>query len=381
MPNKLREALVFGEGFALLTGTIVGAGFLVLPYTALKAGIGPAIFWFLVLVPLVTLLHLMYAEIVAAADDDHRLPGYAAKMLGPLGKHLSRLTFLVGIFGGLVIYLILGGQFLKLIAGNWVSLSDTAAVIIFWLIFSFLIVANLKLSSRINLAITLGTTAILIGLSVLAGLQGNLVNFSVKPVESFFFPYGIVMFALIGYVAVPEIYDLLRSENQPRRLLKPIVISGTVFVGILMTLFMISILGATGPATSATAISGLTGKLNFDEILVGFILAFLELATSYLIFGISVRRTLERDFKLSPALAAFAAVVVPITLVLAGISNFLLLIGLLGTVLGSIDAILITLIYSRLGGERSVINLPRWFLAAMTAAFAVGGVASVVFAL
>lgn len=379
MTEKTKTILVFGEGLALLIGTIIGAGFLVLPYTALKAGIVSSLIWFLIFTAAVTLLHLMYGEIVLAGGS-HRLPGYAKKYLGRWGGYLANSTFVTGVFGGLLVYLLLGGRFLHLLIGEDRNISPTTSTVLFWLIFSILILAKLKLSGRVNLAITITTTAILVLLSTAAATKIDFRNFLILPSESFFFPFGIVLFSLVGYIAIPEIHALLEEESKPRSLLVPIIVSGTLLVSLLSALFMIAILGVTGAQTSRSAISGLEGKLLDILVLTGILLAFLELATSYLIFGISILHTLEKDFDTPPAFAAAAVVLLPILFYFSGITNFVLLIAVLGSVWVSVDSVLITLIYSRLPQRQTpFLNLPNWVLSLTVALFVVGATLSLIY--
>jgi len=111
--------------FALMTllGVMIGAGIFGLPYVVAKAGIIPGLFYFLVLGGVVLLLHLFFGEIVLRTQGKHRLIGYAQRYLANPGKILITCSTILGISGTLLAYVILGGNFLKIIFSSFLSWS------------------------------------------------------------------------------------------------------------------------------------------------------------------------------------------------------------------------------------------------------------------
>jgi amino acid permease len=375
-------AFRYAEGIAILVGTILGAGFLVLPYTALRAGIVPSTVWFLAATAAVVVLHLLYLEIVFAGGA-HRLPGYARRYLGRWWGHVADASFLFGVFGGLLVYLLLGGRFLHLMIGEHLGtilgISERGAAILFWLASSLCIVANLKMYGRINLVMTITTVSILIALPLGALSHFDLRNLTIAPSASFFFPFGIVLFSLVGYLAIPELTALMEEEGVKKSLVPRLVVLGTALASILTFAFMVAVLGVSGQATTPSAIDGLVGRLPPIFVFAGLLLAFVEIATSYVIFGISVKQTLERDFAIAPRRASTLVVAVPIALYLAGITDFVEVIALLGSVWVSIDSLLILAIFNRLPRDRiRIVKLPRWGRWVLAAFFVVGAVLSLV---
>ena len=86
-----------------------------LPYAAAISGIIPVIFYLVVLGILVTLLHLMYGEIVLRTSTKHRLAGYAEVYFGSWGKIVGGFIFFVNLYLALLVYLVVGGEFLRII--------------------------------------------------------------------------------------------------------------------------------------------------------------------------------------------------------------------------------------------------------------------------
>ncbi|MBI2633926.1 MAG: hypothetical protein HYW80_01290, partial [Parcubacteria group bacterium] len=211
------KSLVALEGAALLVGTIFGAGFLVLPYTALRGGVWLSLLWLIFFGGVATLLHLMYGEVVLASDDDHRLPGYARLYLGRLGQTLATTTFVVGVFGGLLVYLLLGSTLFQETFSFEDGFSPVLTTVVFWAAMTVFILAGIKLSSGVNFLLTTVTMAILLGLSIfsLASFL-DVSNFSLPRSASPLFPYGIILFSVIGYLAIPEITSFLGGKTSSR---------------------------------------------------------------------------------------------------------------------------------------------------------------------
>ena len=101
--------------YASLIGTIIGAGVFGIPYVMSRSGILFSLFYFLILGGVALFLHLAFGEIVLRTKEKHRLIGYAQKYLGKKAKILITFSTLFGTIGALLAYIILGGDFLKII--------------------------------------------------------------------------------------------------------------------------------------------------------------------------------------------------------------------------------------------------------------------------
>jgi len=381
MHARLRGALVFGEGIALLMGTIFGAGFLVLPYAALRGGVAASLFWLALFAGLVTVLHLLYSDIVRATANHHRVPGYAKLYLGSRAGELAVVTFIAGVFFGLLVYLLLGSHFLYALLLRHAGISAEWGTVLFWLVMTALILVKLRLSSMLNLAITVVSMSILVMLSIFSLSVAQPSHFNIPPESGFFFPYGIILFSLVGYLAMPEILGLLSAHRMPESRLRSITVIGTLASVLLSGLFMIAILGVAGPETTQDGISGLTRIFPQWAIVAALLLAFLEIATSYLIFGISVRETLVNDFSFSPKVSNSAVAFLPVLLFFVGATDFVKVIGVLGAIWISIDAIFILLIWRKVRdahrGAIRFLQVPDWAVLCMILVFAAGGIAAI----
>ncbi len=376
---------MFFEGVFLLVGTIIGAGYLVLPYSFLKAGVFANLFWLLFFACLITLLHLFYAEVVLATKSYHRFPGYVGLYLGKSAKYLATASFIIGVFGGLLVYLLLGCHFFKLLLESFFNnlvINSQSLTLIFSLIVSILVVLKINLSARINFLITVITLSLFLVISGFSFAKVEPANFLILPQESFFFPFGLVLFALVGSLVIPEIVKLLDTEKQERSLIKPVIVIGTLIPVGIYFLFALGIFGASGQNTSQEAISGLSNILPVQLVFAGVLLAFLEIVTSYIAFGINTVETLRKDFGFSKFFAKLTTAVLPLTFFFFGVKDFLKVMGLMGSILTTLDSVFLALVFlalkNKLPGYRNqVVSASRPLVFILIVVLLVGGGLSV----
>ena len=380
------KTMIFFEGVAMLIGTIIGSGYLVLPYSFLQAGVWQNIFWLAFFALCVTVLHLFYGEIVVATEGQHRLPGYVRMYLGEWAEGFATISFLLGIFGGLVVYLLLGVHFFGQLVAPLGAFPYQVLLFLFWLIGGVMLFANFKFSTKINLWLTVATLSLFTLISGLGFTKFDPANFSIEPVKGAFFPFGLVLYALVGSLAIPEIVNLLRIERQNLKLIKPIALAGTIIPAFIYLFFAVGIFGATGGQTSQDGFSGLVGILPGWLIYGAFLMAFLEIITSYFTFEVSVFQTLKHDFKFTRPTALLLVAFLPMTMFFLGVHDFVKVMGIMGAALTSIDSILVILIYLSLrkkipGYSYQVVRVSRPLAFLMIGLFVVGGIAGCIMSL
>ena len=81
--------------FSTLAGTIIGVGMFGLPYVASRAGIVPMAINILLLSLVVTLLHLIYGEIILRTNGKHRIIVYAQIYFGSTVKFIATIIFFI----------------------------------------------------------------------------------------------------------------------------------------------------------------------------------------------------------------------------------------------------------------------------------------------
>lgn len=329
---------------AVLIGTIVGAGTFGLPFVMAQAGWGLGIFYLIVLTGVVILIHLAYGEIVLRTSQAHCLVGYAGKYLGQWAKVFATLVTFVEYYGSLLAYIILGGEFLRIIFGGWLGGSQDAWVFIFFLLAALAVSGGLRLVAGSELVMTLallGTVGLLIFKSwPLVAYQ----NFAAINWSNWLLPYGVMLFALSGSVAVPEMRQVLKGQE---RKLKTTILLGTLISAVIYLGFTWAVVGVSGQRTSEDAILGLVPYLGSWVVLIGAIFGVLAVFTSFIALGLNLKNIFHRDYHLNGFLSFALTCVIPLAAYWLGIKSFILVIGFIGGVAAGLDGLITVAIYLR----------------------------------
>lgn len=335
----------FINALSMLIGTIIGAGIFGLPYVAAKTGFMPVVVYLIALAAIITLMHLLYGEVVLRTQGKHRLVGYAEIYLGKWGKKAATISVILGSYAALLIYIILSGVFLFGFLGDALGGSPAFySIIIFFASFIF-IAGGIKIVSWIESFLSFLLIAAILIFLAKGSFLINVSNFSLAADWSqFFLPYGVLLFALTGGSIIPDLAAVL--DDDERRLKKTIVL-GTVIPAIIYLLFIAVVFGITGEATTPDAISGLAKAYGDGFVKIGALVGFLAVITSLLAFGVNLKKTFQYDYKFSQTLSLALTLFVPFAIFLTGFNDFIRVIGFSGAVAGGIDGILILLMYQK----------------------------------
>jgi len=365
-------SLNFFLALASLTGTIIGAGIFGITYLMLKAGVLPCFFYFLVLVSAVTLLHLLFAEVVLRTKGEHRLVFYTSKYLNKKAEKIVIFSTVVGVIGCLLAYIILAGRFASLILP---SLSPIHWSLILWFVLSFLVLWGIRTIASVELWMNLALLAVFlvifaVSLPKIQASSFSLVNSQV------FLPFGVVLFSLIGFSAVPEVASVLKIKRD----LKKVIIIGTVFSALVAFIFGLVVNGVSGSSTSQDAFQGLSLFLGGYVISLGGLFGILAVSTSFLILANYLKNTLYLDLHFPLPLAFLLTCFSPAIIFLLGLRGFIGVIGAVGTLVGVVEGIIIVLLYKearKRGDKKPAFNLkiPHFLLFGLIALLIIGALA------
>ncbi|MDO8436338.1 MAG: aromatic amino acid transport family protein [bacterium] len=344
---------------SILIGTIVGAGIFGIPYAISRSGILPGLFYFLILGILVTLIHLFFGEISLRTKGKHRLIGFSRKYLGKRSDIFIAVSVIFGTVGALLAYLILAGDFLKIIFSPWIDLNSFYFTLFFWVILFWFIFWKTKLIPKAEL-ISNGFFFLIILLTLVFALpKVEISNFAFFNSENLFLPFGVLLFSLVGWSAIPEMLEISKGREEKKNLKKAIILTTAVVI-FLYLLFTFAVIGVAGRNVSIDAISGLIPFLGGKIIFLGALAGIITLADSFLVLALYLRNTLIYDFKFSPAISSFISGFSPLFLFLIGFRSFIGTIGFVGTIIGAIEGLIIILIFQRakaLGDREPEYNL------------------------
>jgi tyrosine-specific transport protein len=379
----MMKKLAVPEAIAVLVGTIIGAGVFTLPYVAANSGILITITWLVVVSFIIVFLHLSFGEIVLRTKEDYRLPGYIGHYLNaPAKKFVLLITFLTFAFS-LLIFLLLGSQFLGVIIDFFspgITFPQGLLVVFLWLCLSLVVLTNGKRLSKINFYLSFLLLFLFLAIVVFAfphfeAKNLNLFEFSNK--WGWLIPYGAIFFALNGMVAIPEAAKVLEKRQEDKRKLKKVIIAGTIIPALCYLAFMITVAGVSGSATTLEAIQGLKGILGGSIILLGAILGFLAVVTSYLIFASYIKNSFINDFKWTPFISYFLVVIGPLLIYFLQLENLVKLISFTGGMLGGFEGIMILLVLKKAKEESDLepsyqVPLNKVLISVLIMAFVIG---------
>ncbi len=363
---------------SILVGTIIGAGVFGLPYVVARSGFLLGFLFLLIFGFVILLVHLAYGEVILRTPGSHRLPGFVELYLGKRAKLIVSFSTIVGIYATLLAYMILAGSFLAVLIAPLFSIAPnqhTLAIIIF-MIGMISVLFGLKLVERIEFYLSLILGVIFLALFFWALPSINLEHFlGVRPnLENLLPLYGITLFALGGVVAIPELKDVLGRE--PKKVRKAIII-GTLIPLLLYILFVVTVLGVSGEATSSNAIDGLKAVLGDTVVWAGAFLGIAAVFTSLLVVGTYLKELFQYDFKLPRLVSWLFVTGVPLALFSAGVDDFIPVVALAGSILGGFDGIFILLLYgvAKSRGTRTpeyTVTIPFALRALLIALFTLG---------
>jgi amino acid permease len=344
---------------AVFSGGMIGVGFLSLPYIASQAGIWLTLGYFLVITALIVVINLIFCKISLKTPDFKRFPGFVGHYLGKWAEIFTMILLILGTVGLLLVFMLIGGQFLTAVFQPLFSGSLLTYVSIYFLLVTIIIYFDIKVVAKVEFWIIVLLFLSLFVVFIEGFSQIKLSNIFIsdfKPLASnLFLPYGPLLFALWGIGLIPEVEEMLSGPGKPKKRLKTIVTISTIVVAVFYLLFIVLILGITGTQTDQTALQGLKNYLPNILVSISLLIGALATFTAFITQGIIFKKTLMFDLKIKHWHALIITCFPPLILFLLGIKSFIPLLGLLGGVLLGTNGILVLLMYKKLGGKNLLI--------------------------
>lgn len=351
-----RKKLTLFEAIATLVGTVVGAGVLGIPYVVNKVGFVPGMIILAILTYAMTVRHLMVGEIVLRTRRNHQMVGYFDKYFGKWAKYAMTVAFVVGLYGSMLAYIIGSGSVLAAVFGGsdiWYSMGFVLAASVF-------IYIGLNIVKRSEFVLTLTIFAIIAVIIVLAGDRLHVPDLEYSDWSQAYLPYGVILFALAGSVAIPEIRRELRRNEI---LMKRALIWGTIIPAVIYFIFTFFALGVDGDQVTEIATVGLGNTLGRPMVVLGNLFAFFAMSTSMLTVGLAIRDMYMFDYRLKRMTAWVFTMFPPVLFLFIAHAGFTRVLNWVGGVLGGIISIATIVMFwrSRRIGERE----PEYILGPM----------------
>jgi len=358
------------QAIATLTGTVIGAGILGIPFVIAKAGFWTGVINIVILGLVSMLLYLYLGETVLRTKGKHQLTGYAEKYLGQKGKLLMMFSMIFGIYGALVAYLIGVGQAAAAMFGG----NAILYTLLFFIIVASLIYSGLRKVANAELYLLPFMLLVVALIAFLSYKHIDLINFTPLNIYALLVPYGVVLFAFLGATAIPEMQ--MELEKNAKYMKKAIII-GMLIPMITYLLFAVFIVGVTGLSTTQISTIGLGQAIGPHMIFIGNIFAVLSMTTSFLALGLALQQMYTFDYGLTKKLSWILTCVAPLIIVFSGFTTFSKALNISGIIAGGLTGVLIVLMAIKaktMGNRKPEYEMPiNWFIASLLIALFAGG--------
>ncbi|MEA3356936.1 MAG: aromatic amino acid transport family protein, partial [Patescibacteria group bacterium] len=205
----------------LLIGTTIGAGIFVLPYVFSRSGLLPSAIGLVFLGLVILCVNYFYSQVILDTSGDRQLPGYVKKYFGEAASKVALVVMLVSLYGALIAYCSLAGEFLHMIF-------DFGSVSLFIIIFihvgMLFFLKGIKVLAKIQswLVCVMILLLLVVPLVLLRSVDVN--NFTMVGKLPLFF-WGSTFFSLTGFSVIPEMEEVLRNK---KGLLVPAIVIGSI---------------------------------------------------------------------------------------------------------------------------------------------------------
>ncbi len=315
---------------AIIMGTIIGAGILGLPYAVSVAGVIPGLILMGIVASCMTLLMLYLAETALRCHRIYQLPGLVAKYMGKKYKIIAMILFVIGIYGALISYIIGVSETLAHLTGG----SAYFYKFLFTGLVSLPILYGLKTVQRFQFVLTIMLGALIAFICLMISPKIDVNNLLFADYKSFFYPFGIIFFALTGYSVMPELEQIMTKS---RVKIDDAIIIAVLLSTVLYSFFIISFVGVYGNNVSQVATESLSNTLG----LFGNGIAIFGMTTSFLGLGLAVRDAFVRDLRLNKVLGWALAIGIPFAVSMTPNLEFIQPILITGAYTGTLTGFLI----------------------------------------
>ena len=340
-----KKQYIFIRATALLSGTIIGAGILAIPYAVYEAGYWLGILYIIILGIVMMFLHLMLGEISLRTRGFLDVPELIHKYLGKKGHLIALGSLFIIIYGALTAYIRAAGDIISSVT----VLPSYTGSMIFFIIGGYLALRGLKVVSKWELVFGIGMILIIATLWLKAlSINGiDWTQFQLVPFRSLsasFSPYGVILFAYSGLIAIPYIKKLLGKQVV---YMKSVIKLGFLIPLFLYSLFVTLVIGVSGVDITPVATVSLGQKLGGQALVIINIFALLAISTSFIMLGRSLIESYMSLGKIHRHTATIATFLPPMGLVLVNGASFNSVLNYAGGIGVSILSILIVLTFWR----------------------------------
>lgn len=333
---------LYSKAIGMLVGMIFGAGIFALPYAFARAGLFWALVHFVIALFFMLTLQLFYGEVAYLTKEKHRFTGYVRELIGEKYEKWAFFTTIFAYYGALLAYGILGGVFIS----NLFNVSTFNASVIFFVAVGLLSFFNYEKIASINFYLTIPLFIFVVYLFGTALPEIKTSNFLSVVSGNWFLPYGVWVFSLSGFAVIPEVKDILYGLELKD--IKRVISISVLTTALFYFIFVFAIWGVSGAGTTEDAISGFVENVDHYSLLVGSIIGFLAVFTSFLAMAADLINIYRIDYRRNILFSWGMTTLIPLGFFVLGASSFVKTISVVGAIGLGISGIFIVEMARRL---------------------------------
>ncbi len=339
--------LSFLTAVALMVSMIAGASILGFPYVFAEAGFLTGVVT-LVLVGIATTFMTLYvAEMSLNEKKTYLISGFAKKYFGRKGKYFTLLIETFGIYTAIIAYITAIGLALSGIFDVEPLLMGSA----FFVFAASLIFIGFKRFCKLDFSIAITKIFILLFFVFIFFTNVETANVAEFELGKIFAPFGIVLFACLGYNVIPEMKKVLGKSKK----LIPAIVVAMLIVFTIYILFSYVFVGVFGANVGEVAVIGLS---NYE--LLGNIFVILAMTIPFIALADAIKHIYINDIGVDKRTSWFLSAFIPFLIYVYTNLGFVKLLQLSGTYAGGLLGILVMLLTlkSRKENKKCKIKIP-----------------------
>lgn len=372
MDKRAKRTLV---AISILIGTTVGAGILGLPYVFSKSGFLFGLIHLIFLGFILLVIKLYLGETILRTKGTHQLVGYAEKYLGKKGRIAMIFAMIFGIYAACIAYFLGIGESLSFLLFSSTQYSILMSFLI-WVILATIVALGFKALEKGELFVTGIIIFLVLAIFIAFIPKMNFSNLTYLNPKLMFVPYGVVIFAMLGFSALPQMKKELEKNKKQ---LKKAIIWGSLIPVFIYIVFIVAVLGFSGANTPEISTIGLGPLPTVFGIFTMFAAC---LALSFALKEMYMY-DLKINEKYSWLLTMFVPFLILLMLKLMNILTFIEILGVGGALTGALTVKLILLMNykaKKKGERKPEFSLPHktWITALLFILFFLGAVYEII---
>jgi amino acid permease len=335
----------FIQAVATLSGAVIGAGILAIPYTVYIAGYWTGVLYLSILGIMMIVLHLMLGEISLRTKGFAPLSKLLKIYIGKKGELLGIGATFIIIYGALTAYIEASGEILH----SFFPASPILWSIVFTLIGTSIALKGVRIVSQWQLLFLIGMILIIVSIALRA-VSDTMIDwnqFVISPsnsIRDIITPYGPILFAYSGLLIIPQIKQIIQKDKTSMK--SSIILAGLIPI-LLYALFVTVVIGVVGSDIGPIASIELGAKMGPQISAIINIFALLAMLTSFIALTIASVDTYRSFSQIHPITANFITVFPSLVFVYLNSHIFNLVLGVAGALGVGILSILTVLMFWR----------------------------------